>query len=101
MKNKGEFDENLWFIHKCCKEKHYLTGNSRFFHGKVYAWCPKKSQSIYVSISEIGSMSIFCNYWINGYLSGSTPNAPTNTKGDIDFLGDEYKKWENSSKINY
>ncbi len=88
-----EFDEKLWFIYGCCKEKHYLIGTSRNFNGKIYAWCPKKKLSIFLSINEMSKMSLYCKYWINGYLSGTYPNLPLNSKGEVDFYALKCEKW--------
>mgnify|MGYP001043981856 CR=1 FL=1 len=99
MTNKIEFDENLWFNHKGCEGKHYLIGNPHTFHGRIYAWCPKKGIGFCVSISEIERMSDYSKYWIQGYLNGNQPEPPTDSSGDVNFESSEYKKWMKSIQL--
>ena len=90
MKN---IDKKIWFEHKGCEGKHFMIGNPHTFSGRMYAWCPKKEKSFFVSKSEIADMSLECKYWIKGFLSGNQPKPPVNSEGDVDFESDEYKQW--------
>src|SRR5690606_1325095 len=99
MTNEIEFDENLWFNHKGCEGKHYLIGNPHTFRGRIYAWCPRKERSFFVSISEIEQMSEYSKYWINGFLNGNQPEPPTDSNGVVDFESAEYKKWTESIEL--
>ncbi len=86
-------DEKIWFEHKGREGKHFMIGNPYTFKGRMYAWCPIKETSFYVSKSEISRMSTECEYWIKGFLSGNQPNPPTNSEGDVEFDSGNYKLW--------
>lgn len=66
-----EYDDNLWFYHNGCEDKHYLLGNPHTHIGRMYAWCPNKKIALCVSEHEMGDMSIESKYWIKGFLSGN------------------------------
>lgn len=66
-----DYDENLWFYHNNCEDKHFLLGNPHTFKGRMFAWCPKKGTTLCISESEIGERSIESKYWILGFLSGN------------------------------
>lgn len=78
-------DEKIWFEHDGCVGNHYMIGNPHTFKGRMYAWCPKKEKSFFVSKSEILKMSVECEYWVKGFLSGNQPEPPTDSEGDVDF----------------
>lgn len=86
-------DEKIWFEYDGCEGRHYMIGNPHTFKGRMYAWCPKKERSFFVSKSEIIKMSVECEYWVKGFLSGNQPEPPTNSEGDVDFESKEYKAW--------
>lgn len=88
-----KIDERIWFEHDGCEGKHYMLGNPHTFTGRMYAWCPKRQTSFFVSKSEILNASVECEYWIKGFLSGNQPEPPTDEKGDVNFESKEYKNW--------
>jgi len=99
MKEKIDYKENLWFEHLGCEGKHYLIGNPHTFPGRMWAWCPKKERTFFVSKSEMGSMSEQAESWIKGFLSGNQPSPPTNEEGDVDFDSKEYKTWSKAAEL--
>lgn len=90
-------DEKLWFEYEVCEGKHYMIGNPHTFKGRMFAWCPKKERSFFISKSEILNMSVECEYWVKGFLCGNQPEPPTDSAGDVDFESKEYKAW--TSKV--
>ena len=99
MNEEIEFDKNLWFYHNGCEGKHYLIGNPHTFYGRMWAWCPKKQKSFFVSLVEIGEKSEQAKYWIDGFLCGNQPAPPTDVNDDVDFESPAYKKWIEAIKL--
>jgi hypothetical protein len=89
-----EYDPRLWFHHLGCSGKHFLLGNPHTFVGRMWAWCPVKKVTFFVSKVEIGETSQPAKYWIQGFLSGSEPRPPSDAEGDTDFGSPEYRNWE-------
>lgn len=90
---KINYDDNLWFEHKGCEGKHYLIGNPHTFTGRMWAYCPKKNKTFFVSKSDIGDKSIETDYWIKGFLTGNQPAPPKDKNDDVDFESQAYKDW--------
>lgn len=94
MSENPNFDENLWFtMGSHCEGKHYLLGNPHTFVGRMWAWCPNKEVSFFVSKSGIDECSTETNYWIQGFLAGNEPEPKPDENGDVDFESEEYKEW--------
>ena len=85
MDNDLKYDSDLWFEHKGCEGKHYLIGNPHTFPVRMWAWCPKKETTFFVSKSQIGEMSLQTKYWIKGFLTGNQPKPPAEENEDVDF----------------
>jgi hypothetical protein len=94
LETPDKLDRSLWFLHAGCTGRHYLLGNPHTFPGRMFAWCPKKRRSFFVSKSEIETTSKSAGYWIAGFLYGSEPEPPTGEDGTPDFDSPEYKRWQ-------
>ncbi len=94
MEQETSYDDKLWFNHKGCDGKHFLIGNPHTFHGRMWAWCPVKQRSFFVSKDEILESSEQTKYWVKGFLSGNQPSPPKNENQDVDYTSDEYKLWK-------
>ena len=83
MTPDNDYDEMLWFEHKGCDGKHYFLGNPHTFPGRMWAWCPVKESSFFVSKIEILKTSDQAEYWIKGFLSSNEPQPPADENGDV------------------
>lgn len=97
--NNIKYDENLWFEHKGCKGKHYLIGNPHTFAGRMWAYCPIKDKTFFVSKTEIENMSSQSEYWIKGFLIGNQPAPPTDENDDVDYESKDYLDWTKKVEI--
>jgi len=88
-----KYDPALWFHHTGCSGNHYLLGNPHTFAGRMYAWCPLKQRTFFVSKSAIGDSSPEAKYLVMGFLHGAEPAPPTDLQGDTDFDSAEYRAW--------
>lgn len=98
MISSEDYDKKLWFEHKGCEGKHFILGNPHTFPGRIWAWCPVKNGSFFVSKSEIGNTSEQAAYWIKGFLSGNEPEPPVDENGDVDFESNTYREWTARAK---
>lgn len=94
MENNVHYDKNLWFYHDNCNGKHFLIGNPHTFPGRMWAWCPVKKRTFFVSKSEIIKLSKQAGYWVKGFLSGNQPAPPKATNENIDYESEAYKNWQ-------
>ena len=93
-----EYDEALWVTMDHCKGKHYILGNPHTFPGRILLWCPKKERSFFGSKKDFSQVSKVAKYWIQGFLAGNEPYAPTDADGDVNFESKEYAAWEEKVK---
>lgn len=94
MAKKIDYDEKLWFYHHNCEGKHYMIGNPHTFYGRMWAWCPKKERTFFVSKGDIEEQSEATHYWVKGYLYGNQPEPPLGKLDMIDFESEQYHKWQ-------
>lgn len=87
-------DDNLWFMDNCCAGKHYFVGNPHTHVGRMWAWCPRKEASFFVSKNMLGDMSEQSKYWIKGFLAGCEPKPPCDDDGQADFGSLKYETWK-------
>lgn len=88
------FDEKLWFtMGSHCEGKHYLIGNPHTFFGRMWAWCPNKERTFFVSKAEMEDYSVEASYWIQGFLTGNQPEPPYKKDETLTFESVEYQNW--------
>ena len=92
-------NRSLWFTHRGCTGRHYLLGNPHTFPGRMFAWCPKKKRSLFVSKSEMESVSKAAAYWIEGFLNGSEPKPPISEDGTPDYVSNEFTDWQRKTAL--
>lgn len=92
--SEPDYDPELWFtMGPCCEGRHYLLYNPHTFPGRMGAWCPQKQTSFCVSKSEIHDCSDAARYWIQGFLRGNEPDAPTDAEDD-DYLPEDHPRYQ-------
>ena len=99
MDEEVYYDDDLWFTHKGCEGNHYLIGNPHTHPGRMWAWCPKKQGTIFVSKAEMDEISDKAKTWIHGFLMGNQPAPPTGKDGFTDFRSQEYKTWTKAAEL--
>jgi hypothetical protein len=60
----------------------------------MWAWCPKKQTTFFVSKFEIADMSHESKYWVAGFMHGSEPEPPRDSDGQIDLGTVAYREWQ-------
>ncbi len=101
MNPEPNFDERLWFtMRSCCSGKHYLVYNPHTFPGRMGAWCPEKRINFCVSKSEIKQCSVEAQFWMQGFLVGNEPDAPTNEEGDyLPESSPAFERWRTAREV--
>ena len=100
MSSRLQFDEKLWFtMGNACPGKHYLIGNPHTFNGRMFAWCPSKQKSFYVSKISMEELSTETHYWVRGFLVGNEPDPPVDESGSTAFSTPEYESWLKAVKL--
>lgn len=89
-----QYDEQLWFMHEGCEGKHFLIGNPHTFKGRMWAWCPIKQRTFFVSPPEMVEQSVEAKYWVDGFLHGNEPDPPKNSEGNTEFDSESYRNWQ-------
>jgi hypothetical protein len=86
----NDIDHKLWVILKGeRKKKCYIYYNPHTFKGRIAVWRNVpfenngKIQILYISTNDIARSSVESKYWINGYISGSEPEPPVVSKGNV------------------
>lgn len=97
--SKVEYDENLWFKVGHCAGIHYFIGNPHTFYGRMWAWCPDKQRTFFVSKNEVLECSVESKYWIIGFLNGNEPNPPVDNDYQTVFGTKEYKEWQQAINL--
>jgi hypothetical protein len=73
-----EMSESLWFLYpQCCGGTHEILERNAFAApGQMLCWCPTRQDTRLVSTADMAERAAATHFWVQGYLSGSTPEMP-------------------------